>query len=338
MTAPGKDRVKRRLAAIVAAGILLLCHGLLSLAAYAQQADKLSRVGVLTNAPLTSAHYAAFRQALRDLGYVEGKNITFVPKSGQGNADLFPELARELAGANLNVMVVAGDQGLRAAKEATTTIPTPIVAVTCDMLDTLIVSIARPGGKATGVTCISKELAAKRLQLLKELLPTLANIAVLYNPWGDRNKELEYKHIQEAATSLGLTLRAYEVRSPIEIEKAFALMAQDRAQAVIIFADVLTAPHQRQLADLTLRNGLPAIFAFREFVDMGGLISYGSGLNDLWRRAAPHVDKILKGANPGDLPIDQPTRFELVVNLKTAKRLGIEVPASLLVRADDLIE
>ena len=338
MTAPMKGRVKRRLAAIVAAGILLLCHGLLSLAAYAQQADKLPRVGVLTNSPLTSAHYAAFRQALRDLGYVEGKNITFVPKSAQGNADLFPELARELAGANLNVMVVAGDEGLRAAKEATGTIPTPIVAVTCDMLESLIVSIARPGGKATGVTCISKELAAKRLQLLKELIPTLANIAVLYNPWGDRNKELEYKQIQAAATGLGLTLRAYEVRSLTEIEKAFALMAQDHAQAVVIFADVLTTSHQKQLADLTLRNGLPAIFAFREFVDMGGLISYGSGLNDLWRRAAPYVDKILKGANPGDLPIDQPTRFELVVNLKTAKRLGIEVPASLLVRADDLIE
>ena len=337
MTAPRKGRVKRRLAAIVAAGIVLLCHGLLSLAAYAQQADKLPRVGVLINLPLTSAHYAAFRQALRDLGYVEGKNITFIPKSAQGNTDLFPELARELAGANLNVMVVAGDQGLRAAKEATGTIPTPIVAVTCDMLESLIVSIARPGGKATGVTCISKDLAAKRLQLLEELIPTLANIAALYNP-GDRNKELEYKQIQEAATSLDLTLRAYEVRSLTEIEKAFALMAQDHTQAVVIFADVLTVSHQKQLADLTLRNGLPAIFAFREFVDMGGLISYGSGLNDLWRRAAPYVDKILKGANPGDLPIDQPTRFELVVNLKTAKTLGIQVPASLLVSADDLIE
>jgi putative ABC transport system substrate-binding protein len=307
---------------------------LLSLAAYAQQADKLPRVGVLTNSPLTSAHYEAFRHALRDLGY---KNITFIPKSAQGNADLFPELARELARANVNVMVVAGDQGLRAAKEATGTIPIPVVVVACDMLDTLIVSIARPGGKATGVTCISKELASKRVQLLKELLPTLVNIAALYNP-EDRNKELEYRQIQEAANSLDLTLRKYEVRSPTEIEKAFGLMAGDHAQALVIFADVLTTTHQKKFADLTLRNGLPAIFAFREFVDMGGLISYGESLSGLWRRAAPYVDKILRGADPGELPIDQPTRFELVVNLKTAKTLGIQVPASLLVRADEVIE
>jgi len=225
MAAPGKACVKRRLAAIVAAGVLLVSHGLLSLAAYAQQADKLPRVGVLTNSPLTSAHYEAFRHALRDLGYVEGKNITFIPTSAQGNADLFPELARELARANVNVMVVAGDQGLRAAKEATGTIPIPVVVVACDMLDTLIVSIARPGGKATGVTCISKELASKRVQLLKELLPTLVNIAALYNP-DDRNKELEYRQIQEAANSLDLTLRKYEVRSPTEIEKAFGLMGR----------------------------------------------------------------------------------------------------------------
>jgi putative tryptophan/tyrosine transport system substrate-binding protein len=163
MVAPGKARVKLPLAAVVAAGILVL-----GLAAYAQQADKLSRVGVLSIAPLTSAHYAAFRHALRDLGYVEGKNITFIPKSAQGNTDLFPELARELARANVNVMVVGGDQGLRAAKEATDTIP--IIVLACDPLDSLVASIARPGGKATGLTCISSDLAAKRLQLLKELL------------------------------------------------------------------------------------------------------------------------------------------------------------------------
>jgi putative ABC transport system substrate-binding protein len=310
-----------------------LGHGLLPLAAYAQQADKLPRVGVLTNSPLTSAHYEAFRHAMRALGYIEGKNVTFIAKSAQGNVDLFPELARELARVNVNVMLVAGDQGLRAAKEATGAIP--IVVLACDMPDSLIVSIARPGGKATGVTCDSEGLAGKRLQLLKELLPALANVAVLYNP-EDRNNGLRYKQIQEVANSLDLTLRAYEVRSLTEIEKAFALMVEDHAQALVIFTDVLTTSHQKQLADLTLRNGLPAIFAFREFVDMGGLISYGSSLNGLWRRAAPYVDKILKGADPGDLPIDQPTRFELVVNLRTAKTLGIQVPASLL--ADEMIE
>jgi putative ABC transport system substrate-binding protein len=341
MTARGKGRVKRRLAAILAAGLLALSQGLLSLAVYAQQADKLPRVGVLTNAPTTSAYYAAqqgaFRQALRDLGYIEGKNITFVPKSAQGNVDLFPELARELAGANVNVMVVAGDQGLRAAKEATATIPIPIVALVCDMPDHLMASIARPGGKATAISCMSTDQAAKRVQLLKELVPALVNIAVLYNP-GDRTRDSEYKQVQEAAKSLDLQLRAYEARSPTEIEKAFALMAGDHAQALVILGDVLMNVHQKVLADLTLRNRLPAIYLYREFVDMGGLISYGASLNGMWRRAAPYVDKILKGADPGELPIDQPTRFELVLNLKTAKMLGIQVPASLLVFADEVIE
>jgi len=172
----------------VAAGVLLLSQGLLSLAAYAQQADKLPRVGVLTNQPPTSAYYAAqqgaFRQALRDLGYIEGKNITFVTKSAQGNVDLFSELAHELAGANVNVMVVAGEQGLRAAKEATATKPIPIVALVCDRPDRLMASLARPGGNATAVSCMSTDQAAKRVQMLKELVPALANIAVLYNPQG----------------------------------------------------------------------------------------------------------------------------------------------------------
>jgi ABC-type uncharacterized transport system substrate-binding protein len=336
MAAPGKGRVKRRLAAIVAAHVLLLSQGLLSLAAYAQQADKLARVGVLTNAPLTPEHpYEALRQALRDLGYVEGKNITFVPKSAQGNVDLFPELARELAGANVSVMVVAGDQGLRAAKEATTTIP--IVALLCDMPDHLMASISRPGGKATAVSCMSTDLAAKRVQLLKELVPALVNIAALYNP-GDLRAQSEYKQVQEAANSLDLQLSAYEARSGTEIEKTFALIAGKHPQALVIFGDVLMNVHLKTLADLTLRNRLPAIYPIREFVDMGGLISYGASLNGQWRRAAPYVDKILKGADPGELPIDQPTRFELVINLSTAKMLGIEVPATLLIRADELIE
>jgi putative ABC transport system substrate-binding protein len=329
MAAPGTAHFKWSLAAIVAAGILLL-----GLAAYAQQ-NKLPRVGVLSNAPLTSAHYEAFRQALRDLGYVEGKNITFIPKSAQGNTDLFPELARELARANVDVMVVAGDQGLRAAKEATDTIP--IVVLACDPLDRLVASIARPGGKATGLTCISSELAAKRLQLLRELLSTLTRVAILYNP-EDRNKEWEYKQSQEAADKLKLTLRAYEARSPIEIDEAFTRIVNDHAQALIIFADVLTFAHQKRLADLALAYRLPAMFGFREFTEMGGLISYGSSNSEMWRRAAPYVDKILRGADPGEIPIDQPTRFELVVNAKTAKTLDIRVPASLLVRADDVIE
>jgi putative ABC transport system substrate-binding protein len=266
---------------------------------------------------------------------VEGRNIAFVAKSAEGDPDRFPELARELVRLNVNVMVVGGDQGLRAAKEATDAIP--IIVLACDPLDKLVASIARPGGKATGLTCISSELAAKRLQLLTELLSPLTRVAILYNP-EDRNKEWEYKQSQEAADKLKLTLRAYEARSSIEIDEAFARMVDDHAQALIIFADLLTFVHQKKLADLALTHRLPAMFGFREFTELGGLISYGASVSEMWRRAAPYVDKILRGADPGELPIDQPTRFELIVNVKTAKTLGIQVPASLLVRADKVIE
>src|SRR5216683_1321356 len=299
MAEPRKGLVKRRLAAIIAAGILALGHG------------------------------------LRDLGYVEGRNIAFVAKSAEGDPDRFPELARELVRLSVNVMVVGGDQGLRAAKEATDAIP--IIVLACDPLDKLVASIARPGGKATGLTCISSELAAKRLQLLTELLSPLTRVAILYNS-EDRNKEWEYKQSQEAADKLKLTLRAYEARSSIEIDEAFARMVDDHAQALIIFADLLTFVHQKKLADLALTHRLPAMFGFREFTELGGLISYGASVSEMWRRAAPYVDKILRGADPGELPIDQPTRFELIVNVKTAKTLGIQVPASLLVRADKVIE
>jgi putative ABC transport system substrate-binding protein len=207
----------------------------------------------------------------------------------------------------------------------------------CDPLDALVVSIARPGGKATGLTCISSELAGKRLQLLKELLSPLARVAILYNP-EDRNKEWEYKQSQDAADKLKLVLRAYEARSSIEIDEAFTRMVDDHTQAVIIFADVLTVAHQKTLADLALANRLPAMFGFREFTEMGGLISYGSSNPAMWRRAASYVDKILKGVSPGDLPIEQPTRFELVVNLKAAKALGLEIPPNIVARADAVIE
>jgi putative tryptophan/tyrosine transport system substrate-binding protein len=297
--------------------------------------DKVPSIGVLLNSPLTSPHYQAFRQGLRDLGYIEGKNIAVVAKSGEGDPNRFPDLARELVRLNVKVMLVGGDQGLRAAKEATDAIP--IIVAACDALESLAVSIARPGGKATGLTCISSEMAGKRLQLLKELLSPLTRVAILYNP-EDRNKPWEYKQSQQAAEKLKLTVRAYEARSSIEIDEAFTRIVDDNTQAVIIFADVLTVAHQKKLADLALANKLPAMFGFRELTEMGGLVSYGSSLPEMWRRAASYVDKILKGSSPGDLPIEQPTRFELVVNLKTAKTLGLEIPPNILARADEVIE
>jgi putative tryptophan/tyrosine transport system substrate-binding protein len=305
--------------------------------AWAQQVDKVPSVGVLLTSPLTSPHYQAFRQGLRDLGYIEGQNIAVLAKSGEGDTNRFPDFARELVRLNVNVMVAGGDQGLRAAKEATGTMPIPIVALACDPLDSLVASIARPGGKATGLTCISAELAGKRLQLLKELLSPLTRVAILYNP-EDRNKPWEYKQSQEAADKLKLTLRAYEARSSIELDEAFTRIVADHMQALIIFADNLTTAHQKKLADLALANKLPAMFGFREFTEMGGLISYGASLTAMWRRGALYVDRVLRGSNPGDLPIEQPTRFELVVNPKTAKALGLEIPPNILARADEVIE
>jgi putative ABC transport system substrate-binding protein len=226
--------------------------------ARAQQTEKVPSVGVILASPLTSPHYQAFRQGLRDLGYIEGQNIAVLAKSGEGDTNRFPDFARELVRLNVNVMVAGGDQGLRAAKEATGTMPIPIVALACDPLDSLVASIARPGGKATGLTCISAELAGKRLQLLKELLSPLTRVAILYNP-EDRNKPWEYKQSQEAADKLKLTLRAYEARSSIELDEAFTRIVADHMQALIIFADNLTTAHQKKLADLALANKLPAI-------------------------------------------------------------------------------
>jgi len=227
--------------------------------ASAQQIDKVSSIGVLLNSPLTSPHYQAFRKGLRDLGYIESKNIAIVAKSAEGNPDRFPDLARELVRLNVNLMVVAGDQGLRAAKEATDAIP--IIVLACDPLDSLVVSIARPGGKATGLTCISSELSGKRLQLLTELVSPLARVAILYNP-EDRNKEWEYKQSRQAADKLGLVLRAYEARSSIEIDEAFTRIVDDHAQAVIILADVLTVAHQKSLQMSRWRTNFLLCLAF----------------------------------------------------------------------------
>ena len=305
------------------------------LAANAQQATKVPRLGWLGNNSPTFPPYAGFREGLRELGYVEGKNLSIEARWAGGNLDRLPELAHELARLNVDLLFVAGDQGLRAAKEATATIP--IVVAACDPLDSLVASIARPGGKATGLTCISSELAGKRLQMLKELVPTLSRVAVLYNP-EDRNKALEYKQLQEAARGMNLMLRPFEARSPGEIDAAFVGMADDHAQALVTLADPLMNFHVKRLADLGLKSRLPAVYGFREFADAGGLISYGASLLWTYRRAASYVDKIFKGANPGDLPIEQPTKFELVINLKTAKALGIAIPPTLLALADEVIE
>lgn len=308
---------------------------MMPVAAEAQPASKTYRLGWLQTAPSSSPFYQDFLDALHGLGYVEGRNIEIVVRSAQGQLDRLPALARELVSEHPDAVFTGADQGLRAAKDATDNVP--IVVVVCDPLDSLIASIARPGGKATGLTCISSELAGKRLQLMKELIPSLNNIAVLFNP-GDHNKLSEYRQMQDAAQKLGVALAAFEARSAGEIDKAFADMGDGRFQALVILTDALMVIEEKRLAELALNKKLPAVFGFREFADAGGLVSYGASLHDIYRHAADYVDKILRGADPGSIPIEQPTRFEMVINQKTAKALGIAVPQSMLALADDVIE
>jgi putative tryptophan/tyrosine transport system substrate-binding protein len=306
----------------------------LPFAAEAQEA-RLHRLGFLANHSLSTPVYQTFLQALRELGYVEGKNIAIEARYAQDNFDRLPELARELVRLDVDLLFVSGDQGVKAAKQATDTIP--ILVVACDPIESMVISIARPVGKVTGATCISSELVGKRLQMLKKLVPALAHVAILYNP-DDRNKSLEYNEAQAAAHSMNLTLQALEANSPSEIDAAFVRMASDQAQALIILADSFMNSQVQKLADLSLKNRLPAVYGFSEFANAGGLLSYGASNDWLFRRAASYVDKIFKGANPGDLPIEQSTTFELVINLKTAKALGIDVPPAMLAIADEVIE
>ena len=301
----------------------------------AQQATKLPRIGWLQNNASTFPAYEGFREGLRELGYVEGQNVVIEVRQANGDLDRLPELASELVRLPVDVLYVAADQGLRAAKQATTTIP--IVVLACDRLDSLVASIARPGGSATGLTCISSDLAGKRLELLKELVPGLTHVAVLFNP-NDRNKVPEYSLMRDAGSRLNLTVQSFHTTDPSQFDAAFAGIAASNAQALVILADALMNFHAKKIADLALSSRLPAIYGFREFPEAGGLVSYGASLRQEHRDAARYIDKILKGTKPGDLPVEQPTTFELVVNLKTAKALGLDVPPMLLARADKVIE
>jgi putative ABC transport system substrate-binding protein len=303
----------------------------------AQTAKAPARVAVLNPFSPPEPGFEAFRGALRGLGYVEGQNLSFEIRWANGQLERLPDLARELVVFNPNVIFAPGEQGLRAAKEATATTNTPIVVVACDPLDQLIKSLARPGGSATGLSCIHSELAGKRVEMLKELVPTLARIAVLFNP-SDPNKRLEFGQVKDAGQRLGIAARDFEVTNAEDIDQAFSAIAADRVQAVIVLVDAFTIFHRKKLADLALQRRLPAAFGFKEFVEAGGLLSYGANRSVLFSRAATYVDQILKGAKPGDLPVEEPTIFELYINGKTASTLGLTIPPTLMVRADKVLE
>ena len=309
------------------------------LGAEAQPSGKVWRIGLLetTSPTLNVANLSAFRQGLRELGYVEGQNFVIEYRSADGRPERFPALATELVSLKVDVIVTRGTPAVLAAKKATGSIPI-VMATSADPPGYGIVSsLARPGGNVTGLTTIAVELAGKRLQLLRETLPRIARVAELANMTNPASAA-NWRQLDVTARSLGLEPQLLDVRHPEDFARAFDAATKQRADALVVANDTLTQSNLRRIVDLSATHRLPAIYASREFVDAGGLFAYGAKQSDLYRRAASYVDKILKGAKPADLPVEQPTTYELVVNMKTAKALGLTIPQSVLLRADQVIE
>ena len=319
----------------------LLTTALLStvLFAQAQQAKKVPRIGLLSpfSPSATARWHEAFRKGLRDLGWVEGKNISIEYRYAEGKRDRLPELAADLVRLKVDVIVAAVNTDAVAAKKATTTIPIVMASAGDPVALGLVESLARPGGNITGLSQIAPELAGKRLELLKEIVAKLSRVAVLWNPQGTTSP-LSWKEIQPPARELGLQLNSLEVRIPKEFDKAFEDAIRARAGALAVMPDPLFAGNLKRIAELAAKNRLPSIFHLEEFVDSGGLVTYGVDRPDQFRRAAYFVDKILKGPKPADLPVEQPTKFELVINLKAAKQIGLTIPPNVLARADKVIK
>jgi putative ABC transport system substrate-binding protein len=320
-----------------------LAGGLLAapLAAGAQPAGKVYRIGYISNSPPntpeSSRLHEAFRQGLRERGWVEGRNAVIEWRFAEGKMERFPDLAADLVRLKVDLIVTLGGPAARAAKQATTTIPIVAVAVSDPVGQGFVGSLARPGGNVTGLATLFPELAVKRLGLLTEILPGVSRVAVLWNAANPGNVII-LRGVQAAARTLGVTLQSREVRGPDDFEAAFAKMSRERPDALMILDDPLLFQYRASIVDFAAKKRLPTMHPFRESVEAGGLIAYSVNLAELNRRAAEYVDKILKGADPAELPIEQPTEFELVINLKTAKALGLTIPPSLLQRADQVIE
>jgi len=308
------------------------------LAARAQQPAKVPRIGFLFyGSPGPSPGIDAFRQGLRELGYIEGQNIAVEYRFASGRVGQLPELAAELVRLKLDVIVTPTTPASVAAKQATNTIPIVIAGIADAVGAGLITNLARPDGNVTGLTSISAELGGKRLELLKGVVPKASRVAVLHDP-ADRSNVLILKELQAAAPALGLTLQPLEVQGPGEFEGAFIAMSRERADALFGAPGVLTFEHRKTVVALAAKSRIPTLWGHRQFVDVGGLMSYAVNFYDQCRRAATYVDQILKGSKPADLPVEQPTKFEFILNLKTAKALDLEIPPTLLALADEVIE
>ena len=308
----------------------------------AQQPKKVTRLGYLSSFdPATeSARSEAIRLALREFGYIEGQNIATEYRYAEGKLDHFPELAAELVRLKVDIIVISGGAGtVRAANNATKTIPIVIAGLPIDPVEAgLVESLARPGGNVTGLSILSRELAGKRLELLKETVPKLARVAVLYDPALARVVALEMKELLPvAARALGVTLQSWEVRDAEDFDKVFATLNKQRPDGLYVSGSPLMNNNQKRTVGFAIERRLPSVYGNREAVDAGGLMSYHADTADIYRRVATYVDRILKGAKPAELPVEQPTKFELVINQKTAKQIGLTIPPNVLARADKVI-
>jgi putative ABC transport system substrate-binding protein len=307
--------------------------------AEAQQPTKVPRIGFFVGgfAPAYASRIEAFRQGLHDLGYVEGKNIVVEYRYGERKEERFPDLTAELVRLKVDVIVTSSTSGVLAAKKATTTIPIVLAGVSDPVGSGLVASLARPGGNVTGLSLLAPELSGKRLELLKEAFPRLSRVAVLRDPDNIANT-LQFSETEAVAHALRVQLQSLTVQTPSDFEKAFSAITKGRADALITIRTPLTYGNLRRIVEFAAKNRLPAMYPDREFVDAGGLMTYGPVGEDLHRRAATYVDKILKGTKPVDLPVEQPMKFELVINMKTANQTGLAIPPNVLARADRVIK
>jgi putative ABC transport system substrate-binding protein len=317
-------------------GMLALVLFIASLVANAQPPGKVFRIGWLTLGFPAQPDLDGLRQGLRELGYVEGQNFVIEARYAEGQVERLSDLATELVRLHIHVMIAAGSAATRAAQQATSTIPIVMTTFMDAVAQGFVGSLARPGGNITGVAGLGVELSGKRLEILKEAVPEVARIAVLWNP-ANTTTAPNLRATQAAAQALGVELHVLEVRTPNDFEGAFAAVTRGRAGAVLVIGDAFLAGNRTRTVDFAQQNGLPGMYSGREWVDAGGLMSYAPSWTAMFSRAAIYVDKILRGAKPADLPVEQPTKFELVINLKTAKALGLTIPPTLLLLADEVI-
>jgi putative ABC transport system substrate-binding protein len=309
-------------------------------AADAQQAAKIARIGYLASNLGNQGPLEAFRQGLRDLGYVEGRNLVIEYRDAQGKLEPLPALAAELVALKVDVIVASSTAAALAAKQTTSVVPIVFATVPDPVASGLVASLARPGGNVTGLSNLNADLVGKGLEYLTQAVPGARRVAVLSQPgaFGERTEREMLKAAEVAAAALGIQLQFVEARGPADIDKAFSEITGARAEAVTVLVSGMLLGERSRLVDLAAKNRLPVVYTFRELADAGGLMSYGTSLADLFRRAASYVDKILKGTKPADLPVEQPIKLELVINLKAAQALGLTVPPTLVARADQVIE